>query len=419
MAYIISRSNRFYVVAYDGIDPISGRERRRWHAAGSSRADAEAIAETLTSTNQACRDHVAQAMTVGAYLTESWMPRRRQQLRPSTAHRYQWMIDNYINPRIGDVPLRALRCEHLDRVYTDLLTAGGRTGGELASKTVYDVHVIMRASLKDATRNHLIPINIALGAHAPRPDPRAKRGPESWTAEQLAAFLASAAHLRLYPALHLTSMTGMRRGELAGLRWGDWQRDTHRLSIARSRQVIGGRSTELPVKTRTSRRCIKLDPTTEQVLASWKRRQQRDGHPTGPADPIFTNTHGHPLHAESISQLFDRQVQRCGLPRIRFHDLRHTHASLLVAAGTNIKVVSERLGHAHPGFTMATYQHVMPGMDQDAALDYANLIHPPRHTRPPDTTSITPTTTGRRLPASQRIPPGHSIATRRHGRHTR
>ena len=80
------------------------------------------------------------------------------------------------------------------------------------------------------------------------------------------------------------------------------------------------------------------------------------------------------MHAESISQLFDRHLARTHIPRIRFHDLRHTYASLLVAAGTPIKVVSERLGHAHPGFTMATYQHLVPGMSATAATDFANMI---------------------------------------------
>ncbi|MFN0089014.1 MAG: hypothetical protein ACKVWR_01910 [Acidimicrobiales bacterium] len=112
----------------------------------------------------------------------------------------------------------------------------------------------------------------------------------------------------------------MRRGELAGLRWGDWQPATHRISVARSRQVVGGRSVEVPVKTRTSRRSIDLDPTTEQVLERWRRTQRNDGHPVDLGDPVFTNIHGHPVHAESISQLFGRHLARTDIPRIRFHD---------------------------------------------------------------------------------------------------
>ena len=165
----------------------------------------------------------------------------------------------------------------------------------------------------------------------------------------------------------------MRRGEIVGLRWGDWHVDTHRLSIARSRQSIQGGTVEVPTKTAASRRAIDLDANTEQVLARWRRRQ-RDGHPIGVHDPIFTNGNGEPVNPESISQLFDRKTLSSGLPRIRLHDLRHTHASLLVAAGEPIKVVSERLGHAHPGFTMATYQHLLPGMGASAATNFAALI---------------------------------------------
>lgn len=374
MAYIIERKDRFYGVDCDGIDPLTGRERRRWHPAGRSRADAEAIAATLERAASPVLPACHAPITLGQFLSEQWMPRRRTQLGHTTAHRYTWMIGNYINPRIGNIPLRSLRVEHLDGLYHSLLTTGSRDAGPLASKTVYDVHVIVRSSLADAMRRHLVDVNVALAAHAPRSTPRARRGPETWTPSQLGQFLSGAAHLRLYPALHLAAYTGMRRGELAGLRWGDWHRSSHRISIARSRQVVGGRSVEVPVKTRTSRRCIDLDPGTEQVLERWRRMQTRNGHPTDLSDPIFTNKHGQPVHAESISQLFDRNLARTDIPRIRFHDLRHTHASLLVAAGTPIKVVSERLGHAHPGFTMATYQHLVPGMSATAATDFANLL---------------------------------------------
>lgn len=374
MAYIVQRKDRFYVVDYDGVDADTGRERRRWHPAGHARADAEAIKTRLEAVEHADRAVFTEQLTLGRYLTERWMPRRRQRLAPTTAHRYQWMIDNYIEPALGVIPLRSLHTEHLDRFYAELLADGGERARGLAPKTVYDVHVIIRAALTDAQRQHLVAVNVAHAAQPPRPMARERSGPECWTVDELAQFLAASRHLRLYPALHVAATTGMRRGEVAGLRWGDWHRGTHRLSIARSRQVVGGRSTEVPVKTRSSRRCIDLDANTESVLARWRRRQRRDGHPTGLSDPMFTNTSGEPVHAESLYQLFDRQVRKLGLPRIRLHDLRHTHASLLVAAGVPIKVVSERLGHANPGFTMATYQHVMPGMGADAAHRFGQLI---------------------------------------------
>ena len=120
MAYI-ERNARFYVVAYDGIDPVTGRERRRWHPAGRSREDAEAIATTLATEALPPPELSTSPLTFGKFLSEQWMPRRRSQLRASTAHRYQWMIDNYINPSIGDIPIRALRVEHVDHLYRELL----------------------------------------------------------------------------------------------------------------------------------------------------------------------------------------------------------------------------------------------------------------------------------------------------------
>ncbi len=374
MAYIVQRKDRFYVVAYDGTDPITGRERRRWHPAGHSRADAETIAAKLDEITAADTAATSTQVTLGRYLTEQYMPMRRQRIQPPTAHRYAWMIEHYIDPALGSMPLRSVRAEHLDRFYRDLQETGGATGAGLAPKTVYDVHVVIRSAFTQAHRQHLVNVNPALGAQPPRSRLRQRTGPECWTASQLNEFLAATRHLRLYPALHVAAFTGMRRGELAGLRWGDWHRATHSLSIARSRQVVAGRSIEVPVKTRTSRRCIDIDAETERVLRSWRSRQRRDGHATGTNDPIFTNEAGAPVNPESLYQLFHRQVLRLDLPRICLHGLRHTHASLLVAAGVPIKVVSERLGHANPGFTMATYQHVMPGMGADAADRFSRLL---------------------------------------------
>lgn len=211
----------------------------------------------------------------------------------------------------------------------------------------------------------------------------------------------------------------MRRGEVAGLRWGDWHRDTHRLSIARSHQSIQGGTVEVPTKTAAGRRCIDLDANTERVLARWRRRQQRDGHANGLNDPIFTNVIGAPVHPESITQLFNRKIVSSGLPRIRFHDLRHTHASLLVLAGVPIKVVSERLGHAHPGFTMATYQHLVPGMIAAAATDFAALLTTASASNTPTHRQRRRVIIGRRFTGrSSRIPRSH-VRSRGPGRSTR
>ncbi|MGH8777006.1 MAG: tyrosine-type recombinase/integrase [Jiangellaceae bacterium] len=377
MAYIVNRRDRFYVVAYDGIDPISGRERRRWHPAGTTRDDAEDLSRQLERDLSSRPTLPAgRGTTLGRFLVEDWLPRKRRTLAPTTAYRYAWIIDHYVVPRLGHVHLRRLRADHFDDVYTDLLSSGSRGGGALSPKTVLEVHVLVRGALDDACRRRLVVDNVA--AHATRPCGRSHRVvPERWwTRDQLTAFLACARDVRLYPALHVAAYTGMRRGEILGLHWGDLDVTTRRLSVSRNLQLVGTTPVEASCKTRSSRRCIDLDSATVSLLQVWRDQQAETGCPVGPDDPVFTTVRGQRINPDVLSQTFGRVVLRSGLRRIRLHDLRHTHASLLVQDGVPIKVVSERLGHSHPAFTMATYQHVLPGMQADAAARFAKLLEP-------------------------------------------
>ena len=208
----------------------------------------------------------------------------------------------------------------------------------------------------------------------------------------------------------------MRRGALAGLRWGDWNRTTHSISVARARQSVGGRSTEVPCKrgtvvdASTSTRTPKPSSRTSGAASS------ATGTLSGWTMRSSPNTQGRAVHPESISQLFTRQLARIDLPPIRFHDLRHTHASLLAGSSTPIKVVSERLGHAHPGFTMATYQHVMPGMSATAACSFGLILSTPRDNPQGYQRHNSRPAPDRRLPARIRKHPGSRIATPTAGR---
>ncbi len=234
--------------------------------------------------------------------------------------------------------------------------------------------MIVRSSLDLALRRQLVITNVAQATNARHKRPT-RTIPRSWTADELATFLAAARSQRLYPALHLAAYTGMRRSEVAGLKWSDLDRTNQRLSISRTLQSLAGQPVEFPVKTRTSRRCIDLDDQTMAILTRWRRRLTRDGLPHGIDDWMFVNPAGRFVNPESVTQLFHRvQAALPDLTRIRFHDLRHTHASLLIMDGVPVKVVSERLGHANVAFTMHTYQHLLPGMSAAAARQFAGLI---------------------------------------------
>jgi integrase len=170
------------------------------------------------------------AVHLGEFLTETWLPLKRRHVRATTAYRYSWIVDRYINPTIGDVPLRRLRADHLDGLYDHLAATAGRSGTGLAPKTVHQVHMIVRSSLDLAVRRQLLDHNVAHATYACRRRPTGGR-PRAWTAPELAGFLKTAGPQRLYPALHLTAYTGMRRGEVVELKWSDLDRTTNRLSI--------------------------------------------------------------------------------------------------------------------------------------------------------------------------------------------
>lgn len=381
--HVARKGDRYYAVIYEGLDPITGREKRTWHAAGTNRADAEALAARLAAERDGRNDEI-RALTFGAYLTGRWLPAKKLTLKTGTYRGYVQKTRCHILPALGRKRLRRLRPQHLEALYESMLhPTGGRRA--LAPKTVYEVHLIIRGALADAVRRGLVTRNVALLAHAPRLRSSPQVEPRAWTAAQLRLFLRAAAGHRLFPAYWLAAVTGMRRNELAGLRWSDLDTTHARLSINRGLVAIGYELHHTRGKTKSSRRCVDLGPTTVAVLAGWRALQAAEFAAIGVEDAgwMFTRPDGRPVHPHSISQSFEHIVRRAGVPTIRLHDVRHTAATLLIAAGEPVKVVSERLGHASPTFTIETYQHVLPGMQADAARTIEALVtgdppHPPQ-----------------------------------------
>ncbi len=273
--------------------------------------------------------------------------------------------------------IRRLRPHHLEALYEQKLhPTDGRK--PLAPKTVLEIHLIIRGALNDAARRGIVTRNVAYVAHAPKLRAIPKVEQQAWTAQQLQGFLRAAAGHRLFLALWLISTTGLRRSELLGLQWRDVDLKAATLSINRGLVSVGYDLHQSRGKTSNSRRAINLDATTVQVLSAWRDWQQTEQAVVGirPTSWVFTNAAGKPIHPHSISQTFNRIVKRAEVPRIRLHDLRHTHGTLLIKAGIPVKVVSERLGHGNPAFTIDTYQHVLPGMQAEAAGVFEKLIVP-------------------------------------------
>jgi integrase len=371
--YVARKGNRWYAVIYEGTDPITGKERRSWHPAGRERDDAERLAARLASERDGANDE-ARSLSLGVFLSSRWLPGKRLVLAASTYNGYRRNVEGHIVPALGRIGLRRLRPHHLEAFYDGLLhPRDGRA--PLAPKTVYEIHLVIRGALGDAVRRGLIHRNVALVTHAPslRSIPRVEQS--SWTAEELRTFLRAAAGHRFFAALWTAAFTGMRRGELL-LRWEDFDQEGATISINRGLIAIDYELHETRGKTPNARRRIDLDPTTVNVLAAWRDWQQAELRAAGTQAKgwMFTDGRGEPVHPHAISQTFERIARRAGVKVIRLHGLRHTHGTLLISAGVPVKVVSERLGHATPGFTIETYQHVLPGMQAEAARVFEQLV---------------------------------------------
>jgi integrase len=279
----------------------------------------------------------------------------------------------HVLPALGNARLCDIGPRELNRFYGDLLESGRRNGpGGLSATTVRYIHVIVSGAFSAAVDLGLISENPALRAKPPKALGAAAHEMRVWDATQLARFLQLVRLDEVYPALRLAAMTGMRRGEVLGLQWGDVDLAKGQIVV---RHTLISVAYEVVASTPKSHRprLVELDSETLLCLEEHHERAAVIGR-SGATDVVFTDDADTPIHPDLFTQRFDRLVARSGLPRIRLHDLRHTHATLGLAAGVPVRVMSERLGHASPEFTMKQYMHVLPGMQAAAAQQIADLV---------------------------------------------
>lgn len=374
--HIAKKGNRYYAVIYEGIDPATGKPRHRWHSAGDTKKGAEKILGDLVKRMHDGDYRSPDKISLGDYVLERWLPSKRTRVKASTAAAYESNIRLHINPYIGLIPLQKLQPEDLDELYVKLLTEGKRngSGGGLSAKSVRNVHATIRSALSDATRKGTVFRNVADIADPPSIR-RSGRSMNVWTSDQLRAFLDGIAGHDLCPLYFLAATTGMRRGELAGLRWRNV--DAARLTVNQQVVSVEYELIEDDLKTASSRRTIDLDEQTTAMLRRHRRGQLEERMATGQRDDdgfVFARPDGSPVHPDLVSQTFQRFMDQSELPRIRLHDLRHTHATILLQQNVHPKVVSERLGHSSIAFTMTVYQHVMPGMQAEAAATFGAAV---------------------------------------------
>ncbi len=374
--------NLWYVVLDIGRD-ADGKRRQKWHGSYPTRKGAEAARAELIAEHHRGTYVEPSKVTLEQWVHDTWLPSMRTQVKPSTWDRYARDFRLHLLPHLGHRPLSEITAALLNATYGELLESGRHNGdgGKLSPTTVRYLHTTLHKALADAVDAGLLGTNPAGRARPPKPS---KVGPTElrfWSPEQLRTFLASVTGTRLEAAWHLAAMTGMRRGEVLGLRWADVDFDAARLTVRHTIISVAYEIRESTPKTHQAR-VIDLDPGTVERLRAHRDRQRADRVEWGidyqDGGLVFCREDGTPLHPDTFSQSFGRAIAKTDLPRIRFHDLRHTHATIALRAGVPVKVISERLGHESPAFTMKQYAHALPGMQAEAAHRITTIVNRPK-----------------------------------------
>ncbi len=306
-------------------------------------------------------------LTLSAFL-DRWLEAKARDVRPSTHLSYRSTVRLYIAPRLGKFKLERLRPLDLERLVSGLLESG-----QSARVAAYALRVAKMA-LKQAVLWQLVPRNVA---EAVRPPRAVRREMSVWTGAEAKAFLEFTRPHRLHALFVLALTTGLRRGELLGLRWADVDFEAGRLSVRRIVVHTQGALELGEPKTATSRRTIPVAPGVIAALREHRERQALERTVVGAAyqdqGVVFASEVGTLTHPRNIERVYYNHLKRSGARRIRFHDLRHTAASLMILKGVPPKVVSRMLGHASVAFTLQVYVHVFEEQEEEATLDLDDL----------------------------------------------
>lgn len=296
---------------------------------------------------------------------ESWLENYKRGVRPNTHQRACEIMRLHVLPTLGNIQLDKLTPQHLDRLYTKKLE-------ELSPTTVQTMHNILHKALSDAIKQEIIYINVSERVEAPRKNEYEAR---VFNEEEMQKFLTAIQNHPLYVLLLIDIATGMRRGEIVGLKWNDIDLKKGvvqvRRAIVRRPTTLGGGYAEAPLKTKKSRRSIMLPAYIVVVLEQYRMEQismiQQKGQEWDEQFWLFRKSDGDHLNPQhDVYEAFKNLLKKAGLPDIRFHDLRHTAATMHLGMMTNPKIVQEILGHSTISITMDAYSHVLPPMHKEA-----------------------------------------------------
>lgn len=306
-------------------------------------------------------------LAVKAYL-DRWLTEKTREVKPQTVEDYRYQLEKYVIPHIGRIPLAKLTPLHIQSMC-------GELADTISPQRANKCRRVLSGALRQAMRWQLIAAN---PADAVKPLKVSKADMTIWTTEEATRFLGIAREHRLYALFYLAMSTGMRRGELLGLRWQDVSNSN--LYIRQSLIEQRGNIMISTPKTEKGTRRVALSPDVIEVLEQHRKHQEDERQFMGEAWPdndfVFTTKVGTPIHPRNLGRIWETLQARANVTKVRLHDLRHLHASLAIKQGMNAKVLADRLGHAKASFTLDVYTHLFEEQRQNSAVSIAGLLTP-------------------------------------------
>jgi len=376
--HIRQRSKGSWTVVIDvGRDPETGKRRQEWHTVKGKKRDAERMLRELLLAVEKGTYVKPTHLTVGEWLSQWTENYVAMHTTPRTQESYRYVIDCHLIPSLGSIPLTQLQPQHLQNYYGTALSKGRADGkGGLSARSVLYHHRLLSEALSHAVKMGLVARNVAELVYPPQP---ARVKVSVLSPDDVSRFLEAARETPYYVFFCTLLYTGLRRGELLALRWRNIDLDLVTLYVVESGYKLNdGTYIIKEPKTPHSRRNVALPPSLALLLRQYRINQEQLAYHLGKRlaadDFVFVRTDGSPLNPNAVTSAFIKLIRRANLPHIRLHDLRHTHATLMLKAGVHPKVVSERLGHANIGITLDTYSHVLPGLQEAAAERFDRVM---------------------------------------------
>jgi integrase len=358
------RSKGSYQIRYEAPPDGTGKRKYLSETVRGTKKDAERVLRERLSAIENGGYVAKDKETLGQFMSRWLDTYAATNVTMRTLQGYRAYVERYLYPSIGAVPLQGLTARHIQGVYAGMLEKG------LSNTTVVQLHRIVKQALSHAVKWGILTRNVA-DATSP---PRIQRKPmEMWDVDTICRFLDAVQGSRFGDFYYLAVLTGLRRSELCGLQWDNVDLVRGRLSVVKTLQRIKGHGlVEGQPKTERSRRSIALDPEAVALLHAIRGQQVAQQLEAGPiwqnTGYVFTELDGRPVIPDQVTQDFARVIRKLGLPHLTLHGLRHAHATLMLTEGVHLKVVSERLGHSNIAITADTYSHVLPGLQEQAAL---------------------------------------------------